>query len=138
MITRYQYHKAINGAGGDAQSVDVSLYTYPGPKPQSRETALVMLADGVEARARAERPETEEDVRTLIKDVVDYRLKNDQLSETKLTLQNLEEVIDSFTATLRGVYHPRIEYPQTDSITRPTQQPLPETQQETSTLEEPQ
>ena len=136
MITRYQYHKAVNGAEGDADAVDVSLYTYPGPKPQSRETALVMLADGVEARARAERPETEDEVRKLIKDVVDYRLKNDQLSDTKLTLQNLEEVIDSFTATLRGVYHPRIEYPQTDSDTRPTKNLLPESSQEPSTVEE--
>jgi len=137
MITRYQYHKAVNANGGNADTVDISLYTYPGPKPQSRETALVMLADGVEARARAERPETEEEVRNLIKDVVDHRLKNDQLSETKLTLQNLEEVIDSFTATLRGVYHPRIEYPQTDSVTKPAPSQVPETPQEPSTVEDP-
>jgi len=136
MITRYQYHKAVNGAGGDPEEVDISLYTYPGPKPQSRETALVMLADGVEARARAERPETEEDVRNLIKDVVDYRLKNEQLSETKLTLQNLEEVIDSFTTTLRGVYHPRIEYPQADNVTKPAQSSLPETPTEPSTVKD--
>jgi len=121
MMTRYQYHNAIEEAGGDSQAVDVSLFTYPGPKPSSRETALVMLADGVEARARAERPETEEAMRALIRDVVENRLKNGQLNETKLTLQNLEEIIDSFSTTLRGVYHPRIEYPKMDAITVPRQ-----------------
>ena len=76
-------------------------------------------------------------MRKLIKDVVDHRLKTEQLSETKLTLQNLEEVVDSFTATLRGVYHPRIEYPQADSDTKPAPSQVAETPQEPSTVEDP-
>ena len=119
MITRYQYHNALNEAGGDTAAIDINKFTYPGPKPQSRETALVMLADGVEARTRAERPETEEGIRALIRDVIDNRLKAGQFTETKLTLQNLEEIVDSFTTTLRGVYHPRIDYPKLDAITVP-------------------
>jgi putative nucleotidyltransferase with HDIG domain len=136
MVTRYQYTNALNQAGGDTEAVDINLFTYPGPKPQSRETALVMLADGVEARARAERPKTEADVRKLIKDVVDHRLQNGQLNDTKLTLQNLEEVIDSFTTTLRGVYHPRIEYPQLDAITIPRSSQMAEKTQEPSSAED--
>ncbi|MEJ2485309.1 MAG: HDIG domain-containing protein [Anaerolineales bacterium] len=138
MMTRYQYHNAVEEAGGDSQAVDTSLFTYPGPKPRSRETALVMLADGVEARARAERPETAEAAQALIRDVVENRLKNGQLNDTKLTLQNLEEIIDSFSTTLRGVYHPRIEYPKMDAITVPRQK-LSETiaPEQPSTAEDP-
>lgn len=138
MITRYQYHNAIAEAEGDAGSVDSGLFTYPGPKPRSRETALVMLADGVEARARAERPETEKAMRDLIRDVVENRLKNGQLHDTRLTLQNLEEIIESFSTTLRGVYHPRIEYPNLDAITVPRQKAFEEsTPEQPSTAEEP-
>ena len=106
--------------------VDKSLYTYPGPKPQSRETGLVLLADGVEARARAERPSDQEAVNALVKDVVDQRMANGQLNDTDLTLHDIEQIIDSFTATLRGVYHPRIEYPKMDDSTIKSQSLLEE------------
>ena len=117
MLTRYQYANAVKAANGNAMAVDKSLYTYPGPKPQSRETGLVLLADGVEARARAERPPDQDAVRALVKDVVDHRMANGQLNDTDLTLNDIEEIIDSFTTTLRGVYHPRIEYPKMDEAT---------------------
>lgn len=117
MLTRYQYANAVKAKNGDAMAIDKSLYTYPGPKPQSRETGLVLLADGVEARARAERPGDQEAVRALVKDVVDHRMANGQLNDTDLTLNDIEEIIDSFTTTLRGVYHPRIEYPKLDEAT---------------------
>ena len=66
------------------------------------------------------------------------RLKNGQLNDTNLTLQNLEEIIDSFSTTLRGVYHPRIEYPKMDAITVPRQK-LSETiaPEQPSTAEDP-
>ncbi len=117
MMTSYQYHNAVKAADGDAQKVDTSLFTYPGPRPQSRETALVMLADGVEARARAERPDTEEKVQTLVKEIVDFRLQRNQLVDTDLTMKNIDEIIASFTNTLRGVYHPRIKYPSSQTVT---------------------
>jgi hypothetical protein len=87
-----------------------------------------MLADGCEARVRAERPKEEEDLKKLIRAVIDERMNAGQLDDTHLTMQNLNEVIESFSATLRGVYHPRIIYPQlepppsTELITRPTAQ----------------
>ena len=117
MTTNYQYHNAVKAAGGDTSAVDKSMFTYPGPRPQSRETALVMLADGVEARSRAERPESEEAIYNMVKDTVDSRLAGGQLSDTDLTLQDIEEIIDSFTTTLRGVFHPRIKYPTAQAIT---------------------
>jgi hypothetical protein len=138
MITRYQYHKALEAAGGDADAVDKSLFTYPGPKPRSKETALVMLADGVEARARAERPDTEEAVRKLVKDSVENRLAVGQLNLTSLTLQDITEIIDSFTTTLRGVYHPRIDYPKAEPVTRVSKsQVQPAQDQQPPGVEEP-
>jgi len=121
MMTRYQYYNAVEAAGGDEKLVDKKLFTYPGPRPQSRETALVMLADGVEARSRAERPETEEQIYALVKDTVDLRLARGQLADTDLTIQNIDEIIDSFVTTLRGVFHPRIQYPSAQAITRRSQ-----------------
>ncbi|RLD06746.1 MAG: hypothetical protein DRI56_07650 [Chloroflexota bacterium] len=111
-LTRYQYTQAINKAEGDEHLVDISKFRYPGPKPQSVETALVMLADGCEAYARAKRPENTEELHTLIKEIVDKRLETGQLSETPLTLKDLTTIIDSFTATLKGTYHSRINYPE--------------------------
>jgi putative nucleotidyltransferase with HDIG domain len=119
LITRYQYHKAVEAAGGDAQKVDIEAFRYPGPKPQSKETGLVMLADGVEARARAERPTSEEEIRKLIKEVFDQRLSQGQLDDTPLTFKDLNMIADSFATTLRGTYHPRIQYPKTDQETTP-------------------
>jgi cyclic-di-AMP phosphodiesterase PgpH len=127
-ITRYQYGRAVEAAGGDEGEVDVDKFRYPGPRPSSRETALLMLADTCEARMRAERPKDEYELRILIKSVIQDRVEIDQLDNTHLTLKDLEEIIDSFTATLRGVYHPRIQYPKIESEvkTKPLPYKLPD------------
>lgn len=114
MITSYQYHKALEASAGNA--IDMEKFRYPGPRPRSRETALIMLADGCEARVRAEIPKDEGELRSLIKNVVALRLESEQLNDTDLTLNNLEEITNSFIATLKGVYHPRIEYPKEERI----------------------
>lgn len=119
LATMYQYAKAVEAAGGDRSLVDRSSYQYPGPRPQSRETALVMLADGCEARARAERPETKEALFDMVKNMIERRLTQGQLDDTEMTMQDLSIIIESFTTTLRGVYHPRIKYPELDEISKP-------------------
>jgi putative nucleotidyltransferase with HDIG domain len=127
-ITSYQYYQAVEAAGGDTMAVDRDAFRYPGPNPRSRETALVMLADGVEARARAERPETYEDMQSLVKDVTEKRMFQGLLDDTPLTMRDLHDITESFTTTLRGAYHPRIKYPKTDKPTRPVPEdtiPLP-------------
>jgi putative nucleotidyltransferase with HDIG domain len=116
MTTLYQYYKAVEAAGGDEDLVDEAQFQYPGPKPQSRETAILMLADGSEASVRAERPKDEEALRTLIKKVAENRLSTGQLDDTDLTLRDLDSIVDSFSATLRGTYHPRIEYPKIERL----------------------
>jgi putative nucleotidyltransferase with HDIG domain len=119
MVPQYQWTQALKSVNGDASQLDKNFFRYPGPRPQSRETALVMLADGCEARVRAKRPETKEALREMIKDTVDKRVSNGQLDYTDLTLQDLDTIVNTFTATLRGVYHPRVEYPTFDVPTRP-------------------
>jgi putative nucleotidyltransferase with HDIG domain len=111
LITRYQYSQALEAANGDVTKVDIEKFRYPGPRPRSRETALLMLADAVEARTRAERPATDDDLRALIHSVIEFVQKHGQLDDTLLTLRDLSLIIDSFTTTLRGQYHPRIQYP---------------------------
>jgi putative nucleotidyltransferase with HDIG domain len=110
-LTRYQYYNAVKAVGGDESQVDAEKFRYPGPAPQSRDTALLMLADACEARIRAERPAEDESLRNVIKSVVSSRVSSGQLDKTRLSLQDVNEIVESFTATLRGVYHPRLNYP---------------------------
>lgn len=111
-ITRYQYNRALDKADNNPQNVDQELFRYGGPKPRSKETALLMLADGCEARARAELPKTSEDLEKLVKSVFDYCLKEGQFDKTNLTLKDMKMAQESFIKTLSNTYHPRIQYPE--------------------------
>lgn len=137
MITRYQFAKAVEALGGDQGKIDAELFRYPGPKPSSKETAILMLADGCEARVRAERPKDEAELRETIKSVIDHRLNLGELDNTNLTLKNLSDLVDSFTTTLRGMYHPRIEYPklEKEEMQHPTVRPPLAIQTQSSTQE---
>ncbi len=72
-LARYQYYRAVRAAGGDERLVDRERFRYPGPRPRSRETAILMLADGCEARVRAERPADDEQLLAVIKNVIAER-----------------------------------------------------------------
>jgi hypothetical protein len=111
LITRYQYNQAMEAAGGDVTKVDIEKFRYPGPRPNSRETALLMLADATEARARAERPVDDDGLRALVRSVIETVQRYSQLDDTLLTLRDLHLITESFVTTLRGTYHPRIQYP---------------------------
>ena len=111
LITHYQYNQAMEAAGGDVTKVDIEKFRYPGPRPASRETALLMLADASEARARAERPGSDDEIRALVTSVIQTVQKYNQLDDTLLTLRDLKLITESFVTTLRGTYHPRIQYP---------------------------
>ncbi|MGB1840035.1 MAG: HD family phosphohydrolase, partial [Longimicrobiales bacterium] len=108
------YEKAREEEGPD---VDPVRFTYPGPKPQSKETALVMLADSVESAARAMRDPTPERVRDLIDMVVGSKLADGQLDEAPLTLGEVSRAKNQFVKILGGVVHRRIEYPETRHLT---------------------
>ncbi|MGW8283356.1 MAG: HDIG domain-containing metalloprotein, partial [Gemmatimonadota bacterium] len=91
--------------------VDAGDFAYPGPKPQSRETAVVMLADGIESATRVLQDPTPERIRATIDAIVQARIEEGQLDQCPLTLRDLERTKDSFARILIGMYHRRIEYP---------------------------
>ena len=111
MVTRYQYNQALEKAGGDASQVNADQFRYPGPSPRSRETAILMLADGAEARTRAEGADSDDDLRTIVRSVIERVQKENQLDHAPLTMRDLNLITESFVTTLRGTYHPRIQYP---------------------------
>jgi len=110
-ITRYQYSKAVELENGDESLVDKEKFRYPGPAPQTRETALLMLADGTEARARAMSPHTDEEIMDVIDAVIHNVTDSGQLDDTDLTLHDLKTIKKSFFNTIKRSYHPRIKYP---------------------------
>jgi membrane-associated HD superfamily phosphohydrolase len=97
--------------------VDTDLFSYPGPKPSSRESAIGMLADSCESAARALQEPTPERVRDLIDAIVDSKISDGQLDDAPLTLREIALVKDQFVTMLSGIVHRRIEYPETKHLT---------------------
>lgn len=120
----FQYERALE-LTGDPQRVNESDFHHQGPKPQSKETALVMLADGCEAVVRAHRPATPEELAEAVGAVFDRVLSSGQLDECPITMRELNIVRMSFISTLKGVFHPRIRYPElVEALGQGKQQPL--------------
>lgn len=109
----YFYQDALKRAAASGSAADASGFTYPGPCPQSRETAILMLADACESSVRARRPQSKEDIHESVNYIFETRLQGGQLDESGLTLNDLRILRDTFLATLQGVFHPRIAYPGT-------------------------
>ncbi len=109
------FEKALEEAEGG--EVDVGRFSYPGPKPQSRETALVMLADSCESATRALKDPTPGRVRDLIGNIIDGKIGDGQLDDAPLTLAELAQVKEQFVKILTGVVHRRIDYPATKHLT---------------------
>lgn len=96
---------------GEGDSPDAAEYLYPGPLPQSAETAVVMLADGIEAAARVVHEPTPDKVREVVDHIVRQRMEQGQLADAPLTLRQLEIIKEEFTRVIVGMYHNRIDYP---------------------------
>jgi membrane-associated HD superfamily phosphohydrolase len=91
-----------------------------------------MLADGTEARVRAGRPSNEEELRDIVRSSIEFTLTSGQLDYTQLTLSDITKIADSFVTTLRGSFHPRIEYPKVKGPPAAEDVPtLPKSQPET-------
>lgn len=106
-LVTYFYRRA-NQTSDEVHEQD---YRYPGPKPQSKETAIVMLADSIEAWVRANRPATQAEMERVIRQVINDRLVSGQLDECNLTLHDLDQIREAFISVLQGIFHPRIQYP---------------------------
>jgi cyclic-di-AMP phosphodiesterase PgpH len=101
------------------ETVDAALFTYPGPRPQSREAAILMLSDSTEAAARAARDHSREAIEQLVDRIIRQRLEEGQFDDCNLTLRDLTRIKQSFVTLLTGIYHPRIPYPPAGGEARP-------------------
>jgi putative nucleotidyltransferase with HDIG domain len=99
------------------QEPEESKYRYPGPRPRSKEAAIVMLADGTEASVRSLAEKNADTIRVMVDKIVSERLTDGQLDDSDLTLRNVQQIKDAFCELLLGVYHERIPYPE-DRIAR--------------------
>jgi putative nucleotidyltransferase with HDIG domain len=95
-----------------AATVDERKFRHAGPKPQSREAALIMLADGVEASVRSLASRDEPAIRAMVARIIDERMSDGQFDECDLTLRDIEKIKEAFVQQLLGMYHQRIAYPQ--------------------------
>ena len=95
----------------DPDNTRVDDFTYPGPKPQSKETAILMISDVIEASSRAMSDPTPEKLEDLINTTINARLNEGQLSESGLNLRDLSKLSNAFLQSLDGTYHTRIKYP---------------------------
>ncbi|MGB9879742.1 MAG: metal-dependent phosphohydrolase, partial [Anaerolineae bacterium] len=86
--------------------------------PRSKEAAIVMLADGVEAAVRAAAPASPSEIERIVRKITNDRLVSGELDDCELTLGDLERIRRAFIEVLQGVFHPRIQYPEKDSATQ--------------------
>jgi len=113
MVMEYFYHKALEGDGNETVKVDD--FRYPGPKPQSRETAILMVADAVEAATRSLAKPTPSRIKEITKQIMDKRMLSGELDESNLSLSDIARIREAFVPLLTGIHHARIVYPgQTD------------------------
>ena len=113
----YFYHKALQQA--DGQPVDIADFRYAGPRPSTKESTVVMLADTVEAAVRSMSAPTPEKIEEFIVRLVRGKLEDGQLSDSPITLQDIDGICEAFCQVLHGVFHERIEYPDMKLPPRP-------------------
>lgn len=109
MVMEYFYHKALEADGGETVKVDD--FRYPGPRPRSRETAILMLADAVEAATRALVKPTPSRIKEMTRQIIDKRMLSGELDESGLSLSDIARIRDAFVPLLTGIHHARIAYP---------------------------
>ena len=101
-----------------AENVDINDFRYPGPRPQTREAAVVMMADTVEAAARTAPDRTSDGMEKLIRKLIRDKIDDGQLNQSPLTLEDIENATQAFVTVLSGVFHQRVEYPDLKIPTR--------------------
>jgi putative nucleotidyltransferase with HDIG domain len=129
----YFYRRALAEAA-ESEEVDPTDFTYPGPIPQSRETAIMMLADSCEGTVRARRPANRQEIQDIVQGIIDTRTRDGQLDESGLTANDLKTVRGVFVDMLQAVFHPRINYPSSMVAPKPKPTPTPESMAETMTM----
>jgi len=113
-VLMYFYNKALEQ--DKSGTVNIDDFRYAGPKPQTKEAAIVMLCDAVEAAVRAMNRPTPNRIESVIQKIIKDRLNDGQLDECDLTFKDLDKIADAFLRTLNGIYHARIEYPEPPKV----------------------
>jgi cyclic-di-AMP phosphodiesterase PgpH len=113
MLITYFYEKAKKQKGEDAVNVDD--FRYPGPKPQTKEAGLVMLADVVEAASRTLDNPTPSRIQGLVQNLINKIFSDGQIDNCELTLKDLHKIAKTFNRILSGIHHHRIDYPEKSS-----------------------
>jgi cyclic-di-AMP phosphodiesterase PgpH len=116
-ILQYFYESACEQAP-DRAIIDEATFRYPGPKPNTREAGIIMLADKVEAATRTLRVPDEQHIRQMIGRIVSSVIADGQFSECPLTFAEIQKVTETFVGVLGGIYHQRVEYPATADVSR--------------------
>ena len=107
-LVSYFYNEAIKEKG--AENVKEEQFRYPGPKPNMKETAILMIADAVESAVRAAKNPTNEEIDAIINKIIKERLSDGQLADSPLTLKDITTIGETFSRMLRGMHHKRIKY----------------------------
>ncbi|MEI6208735.1 MAG: HDIG domain-containing metalloprotein [Desulfuromonadales bacterium] len=111
-LIKYFFERAKSQAGAGGQVIEEKDFRYPGPKPQTREAGIVMLADCVEAASRTLTNPNPDRIQGMVQKLINNIFIDGQLDECELTLKNLHEIARSFNRVLNGIYHHRIDYPE--------------------------
>lgn len=109
-ITKYFYNTAVNESNG--KPVDRSQFQYPGPNPQTRETAILMMADSVEAASRSLKDFSQQSIDSLVDKIIDSQIADGLLRESPLSFRDVETIRATFKKRLATIYHARIAYPE--------------------------
>ena len=105
---RYFYVKATKYTDGD---LDIAQFSYAGPKPQTKIAAIIMIADGCEAKVRTLKDRTADKVEQAVRDIIEERMSFGQFDECDLTMKDIDVIRHTITRALAGIYHGRVEYP---------------------------
>jgi len=111
-LISYFYQKALETQNGEQSQISEQDYRYPGPKPQTKEAGLVLLADAVEAASRTLVDPTPARIQGLVQKIINNIFADGQLDECELTLKDLHLIARSFNTILTGIHHRRISYPE--------------------------
>ncbi len=120
-LMKYFYYQALEKKE-EGTEIDKHDYHYPGPKPQTREAAIVMLADTVEAASRTLQNPSAKRIEELVNEIIESKFRDGQFNESSLTLRGLMKISIAFRRYLTGVYHSRIEYPDEKNIEKAGQE----------------
>lgn len=111
-LVKFFYYQAVEAAKTRGEEVDEAAFRYPGPRPQTRENGILMLADGSESAVRALKPRSTDEIEEIVQKIIAHHLNSGQLDECDLTIADLRQIRTAFVDILQGVHHPRIKYPE--------------------------